>query len=82
MSPADGPSDEAVVQAASEAARDVIFSRYSQSEVQDLDVTVTFDEGVLEVDVYVNAPEGRADAEQVADDAALAARNAADDLLG
>lgn len=82
MSPADGPNDEAVVRAASEAARDVIFSRYSQSEVEDLDVTVTFDEGVLEVDVYVNAPESRADAEQVADDAALAARNAADDLLG
>ena len=33
------------------------------------------------VDVYLNAPDGRADADRVADDAALAARAAVDDLL-
>ena len=81
MTATDDPSDEEVVQTAAEAAREVIFSRYSRSEVDDVDVTVTFEDGLLEVDVYVDAPEGRADPERVADDAALAARSAADDLL-
>ena len=72
------PSDEAVVQTASDAAEGVVFDRYKQSDVRDVDVTVHFEEGVLEVDVYLDAP---GDAEQVADDAALAARSAVDDLF-
>lgn len=72
------PTDEDVVRAAAEAAEGVIFSRYKQSEVRDVDVTVRFEDDVLEVDVYLNAP---GDADDVADDAALAARAAADDLL-
>ncbi|MFB6172963.1 MAG: DUF3194 domain-containing protein [Haloarculaceae archaeon] len=72
------PTDEDVVRTAAEAAEDVIFSRYKQSEVRDFDVTVRFEDGVFEVDVYLNAP---GDADAVADDAALAARAAADDLL-
>ena len=76
----DPTSDEAVVAAAVEAAEDVIFSRYSTSEIRDLDVTVHFEDGRLEVDVYLNAP-GADDAERVADDAALAAQSAVDDLL-
>lgn len=75
------PSDETVVQTASDAAEGLIFSRYKQSAVRDYDVTVTFEEGVLEVDVYLNAPEDDADPEQVADDAALAAQNAVDELF-
>ncbi|WP_255152553.1 DUF3194 domain-containing protein [Halorarius halobius] len=75
------PTDEEVVQTAAEAAEGLVLSRYKQSEVRDLDVTVTFDDGVLEVDVYLNAPEGDADEEQVAEDAALAARSAVDDLF-
>ena len=75
---ADDPDDDAVVQAAASAAENVVFSRYSQSEVRDVDVTVTFEDGQLEVDVYLDAP---GDAEQVAEDAVLAARRAADDLL-
>ena len=74
----DDPDDDAVVQAAASAAENVVFSRYSQSEVRDVDVTVTFEDGQLEVDVYLDAP---GDAEQVAEDAVLAARQAADDLL-
>ena len=74
----DDPDDDAVVQAAASAAENVVFSRYSQSEVRDVDVTVTFEDGQLEVDVYLDAP---GDAEQVAEDAVLAARRAADDLL-
>lgn len=75
------PTDEEVVQTAAQAAEGLVFSHYKQSEVEDLDVTVTFDDGVLEVDVYLNAPEETADPEQVADDAALAARSAVDELF-
>jgi hypothetical protein len=75
------PSDEEVVQAAAEAAEGLVFSRYRQSDVTDLDVTVTFEDGVLEVDVYLNAPTDEHDPEQVADDAALAAQAAVDDLF-
>ena len=58
------PTDEEVVQTAAEAAEGVIFAHYKQSELTDFDVTVTFEESVLDVDVYVNAPD---DAEQDAD---------------
>jgi len=74
-------ADETVVETAAEAAEDVVFSRFDRSTVEDLDVTVTFEDGILEVDVYLDAPEGRADADRVADDAALAARGAVDDLF-
>ena len=70
-----------VVRTAADAAESVIFSRFDVDEVDDFDVTVTFEDDVLEVDVYLNAPDGRADADRVADDAALAARAAVDDLL-
>ena len=73
------PTDDEVVRTAAEAAEDVVFSRFDRTEVVDLDVTVTFEDGVLEVDVYLNAPDGRADAARVADEAALAARGAVDD---
>ncbi|WIV65735.1 DUF3194 domain-containing protein [Natrialbaceae archaeon AArc-T1-2] len=75
------PSDETVVETAAEAAEGLIFSRYKQSDVRDMDVTVTFEDGVLEVDVYLDAPDDDVDPERVADDAALAARAAVDDLL-
>lgn len=75
------PTDEEVVQVAAEAAEDVIFSRYKQSAVTDLDVTVTFEDGILDVDVYLNVPDSVDDADDVADDAALAAQNAVDDLF-
>ncbi|PCR89861.1 DUF3194 domain-containing protein [Natrinema ejinorense] len=78
----DEPSDETVVRTAADAAEGVIFSQYKQSDVRDYDVTVVFEDGVLEVDVYLNAPEeDDADPERVADDAALAARRAVDDLF-
>ena len=75
------PCADAVVDAAVEAAEGVIFSRYGRSEVEDVDVTVRFEAGVLEVDVYLNVP-GAADEERVAEDAALAARHAVDELFG
>jgi hypothetical protein len=75
------PDDETVVQTAAEAAEGVVFAHYRQSDVRDLDVTVTFEEGVLDVDVYLNAPDDEADPEAVADEAARAARDAVDELF-
>ena len=72
------PTDEEVVQTASDAAEGVVLSEYKQSAVRDVDVTVHFEEGVLEVDVYLDAP---GDDESVADRAARAARDAVDDLF-
>ena len=75
------PSDEEVVEAAAEAAEGLVFSRLATGDVEDLDITVTFEEGVLDVDVYVHAPDADDDVDQVAEDAALAARAAGDDLF-
>jgi len=76
---ADTPSDEAVVRVAADAAEDLILSRVDRAAIEDLDVTVHFEDGVLEVDVYLHAP--GVDADAVADDAALAARAAVDALF-
>lgn len=73
-------TDEEIVTAAVNAAESVVFSRYSRSEIRDLDVNVSFVEGDLSVDIYLNVPEAD-DTDQVADDAALAARSAVDDRL-
>ncbi|MCD2198576.1 MULTISPECIES: DUF3194 domain-containing protein [unclassified Halobacterium] len=75
------PSDEEVVETAAEAAEGLVFSRLATGDVDDLDITVTFEDGVLDVDVYVHAPDADADVDQVAEDAALAARAAVDDLF-
>ena len=75
------PSDEEVVRVAAEAAEGVIFDRYKQSSVDDFDVTVTFEEGVLDVDVYVNAPDDADDPQAVADDAVAAAHDAVESLF-
>ncbi len=81
---ADGPDDETVVRAAAEAAGGVILDEYKQSALEDLDVTVGFEDGVLEVDVYLNPPPGTsdADAERVAAAAVEAAETAVDELFG
>jgi uncharacterized protein YfaP (DUF2135 family) len=77
----DEPAPERVVEVAGDAAEEVVFARIDAGDVDDLDVTVSFEDGVLDVDVYVNAPDGRHDEERVADDAALAAQAAVDDLF-
>lgn len=74
------PSDEEVVRAATEAAENVVFSRFDRAEVRDLDLTIRFEEGRLDVDVYLEADDERRTS-RVADDAALAARGAVDDLF-
>ena len=75
------PSDEAVVDAASDAAEGLVLSRYKQSDVDDLDVTVRFEDGVLEVDVYLNAPDDTEDPGRVVEDAVRAAETAVDELF-
>lgn len=77
------PTDEAVVETASEAAEGMVFSRYKRSVVRDLDVTVTFEDGVLDLDVYLDAPDGpdEPDPEIVVEEAVLAAESAVDDLF-
>lgn len=75
------PSNETVVETAAVAAEEAIFEAYGPTEVRDVDVTVTFEEGVLEVDVYLNA--GGDEREQdVADAAVEAATRAVDELFG
>ena len=73
--------DETVVETAAEAAHSLVFSRLDASDVVDLDVTVSFEDGVLEVDVYLFAPDADVDVDEVADDAALAAQGAVDALF-
>jgi hypothetical protein len=77
------PSDDAVASTAAQAAEGLIFSRYRRSAVRDLDVTVTFEDGVLNVDVYLNPPaDAEPDPELVIQEAIEAAEEAVDELLG
>lgn len=75
------PTDEEVVQTAAEAAEGLLFSRVKNSSVKDVDVTVTFEDDILEVDVYLNAPEADANEQQLAEEAAQVAQNAVDELF-
>ncbi len=72
---------EAVVETASEAAHGYVLSRLSKSNVEDLDLTVSFEDEVLEVDVSILAPAADADLDQIADDAARVAGDAVDELF-
>jgi hypothetical protein len=74
------PTDEEVVEAASDAAEGIVLSRYKQSNIHDLDVTVRFEDGELAVDVYINAPDDP-DPAAVAQEAVDAAEAAVDELF-
>ncbi|ERG99491.1 MAG: protein of unknown function (DUF3194) [Haloquadratum sp. J07HQX50] len=75
------PTAETVVNTAAEAAEGVIFSRYRQSTVRDIDITVTFENQILDVDIYLNVPEEASpEADAVIEDAITAAESAVDDL--
>ncbi|WP_049902373.1 DUF3194 domain-containing protein [Halococcus agarilyticus] len=76
------PTEDEVVRTASEAAEGMIFSRYRRSAVRDLDITVTFEDGVLDIDVYLNPPDDAdPDPEAVVEGAIAAAESAVDDLF-
>jgi len=76
------PTDETVVQTAAEAAEGLVFARFANSAVKDLDITVGFDDGILDVDVYINTvDDAEADPDAVAQEAVEAAEDAVDDLF-
>lgn len=78
----DEPSDEAVVETAAEAAEGLVLSRLQNSSVADLDITVSFEDGVLDLDVYLNTTDdAEADADEVVEEAIDAAEAAVDDLF-
>lgn len=76
------PTDETVVQTAAEAAEGLVFARFANSDVKDLDITVGFEDGILDVDIYLNTVEDAdADPEAVVQKAIEAAEDAVDDLF-
>lgn len=76
------PDEETVVTTAAEAAEGLILSRFANSAITDLDITVTFEDGVLDLDVYLNTvDDAEADPEAVADEAIDAAEDAVDELF-
>lgn len=74
-------TDADVAHTAARAAEGLVFARLDRSGIQDLDVTVRFADGTLEVDVYLHAPDAGIDTQQIADDAARAGRAAVDELF-
>jgi hypothetical protein len=78
----DGPDDAEVVRTAAEAAEGAVFAHYRKSAVRDLDVTVSFEDGRLSVDVYLNpGDDADPDPEAVVEEAVAAAESAVDDLF-
>lgn len=76
------PDEETVVTTAAEAAEGLILSRFANSAITDLDITVTFEDGVLDLDIYLNTvDDADADPEAVADEAIDAAEDAVDELF-
>ena len=76
------PDKETVVTTAAEAAEGFILSRFANSAITDLDITVTFEDGVLDLDVYLNtADDADADPDTVANEAIDAAEDAVDELF-
>ena len=76
------PTDETVVQTAAEAAEGLVFARFANSDVKDLDITVGFEDGILDVDVYLNTvDDADADPDAVAQAAVEAAESAVDELF-
>ncbi|MFP4530437.1 MAG: DUF3194 domain-containing protein [Halodesulfurarchaeum sp.] len=72
---------EAVVETASEAAHGYVFSRLNKSTVDDIDLAVSFEDGVLEVEVSIVAPDADPDLERIAEDAVRVAGDAVDELF-
>lgn len=66
-----------VIDDAAAAAEGVVFDAFRRSEVTDLDVTIRFEDGILEVDVYINADD-ESEAEVVAEEAVAAATSVVD----
>lgn len=76
------PTDEAVVEAAAQAAEAEILSAFDRSAIADIDVRVQFMDGELIVDVYLDADVDTDRERAVAEDAVAAAEAAVDELFG
>lgn len=76
------PDEEAIVDEASTAATDVLFSRIAPAEIADLDLTIRLTEGELDIEIYVDLkPEAEVSEDtlhKAVDDATLAARSTVD----
>lgn len=72
-------SEEVVVEKTTAAAEDVIFSRCDPSTLEDIDITIRYTEGRLDIDIYLDGDSD--ELQQIAEDAALAARRVADELI-
>ena len=72
---------EAVVETASEAAHGYVFSRLTKSSVDDIDVAVSFEDEILEVEVSIVAPNAEANLEAIAEEAVRVAGDAVDELF-
>lgn len=76
------PTDEDVVEVASSAAEGIILDRYSTSALRDFDVTIRFESGTLDIDIYINPPaDSDHDPEEVIEEAITAAEAAVDELF-
>ena len=79
------PTKEEIVDQAAEAATDLIFSHYDASAVEDVDVSIAFEEEELSIDIYLKTgaetDEDQERERRVADDAALAAVDVVDCML-
>jgi Protein of unknown function (DUF3194). len=76
------PDEETVVTTAAAAAEGFILSRFANSAITDLDITVTFEDSVLDLDIYLNtADDAAADPDTVANEAIAAAEDAVDELF-
>ena len=77
------PTDKEIVKTAVEAAEGFVLSHYKQSRITDVDVTVEFTDGTLDVDVYLNAPAEPEDPDpgRVVEQAVAAATDAVDELF-
>lgn len=78
------PSNDDIVATAATAAEEVITRRYHPSAVDDLDITVSFADETLSVDVYIDVGAETPDAEEREQDAvneAVRAAGAAVDRL-
>lgn len=80
--PDEEPTDADVVETAAAAAEGAVFDHYRKAEIKDLDVTVSFEDDQLSVDIYLNpANEADPDPDEVVEMAVGAAEAAVDGLF-
>lgn len=74
------PADAEVADTAHSAAIETILSHYDPETIEDLDVTASFDDGELTIDVYLLVP--GEDTADVVTEAIERATDAVDEIVG